>query len=58
MLYDCSGAELRDNFIRAIMIRQAIEEHHKNALIEELLRRVDECTNEFQQEKLAHDSLS
>ena len=29
-------------------------EHHKNALIEELLRRVDELTEDFNQEKLDH----
>lgn len=29
-------------------------EHHKNALIEELLRRLDELTEDFHQEKLDH----
>ena len=29
-------------------------EHHKNALIEELLRRLDELTDDFRQEKLDH----
>ncbi len=29
-------------------------EHHKNALIEELLRRMDELTEDFHQEKLDH----
>ena len=46
-----------------IALRQRYEllkgaEHHKNALIEELLRRVDELTDEFQQEKLDHDRES
>ena len=30
-------------------------EQHKNALIEELLRRVDELTDDFNQERLDHD---
>lgn len=29
-------------------------EHHKNALIEELLRRLDELTEDYHQEKLDH----
>lgn len=29
-------------------------EHHKNTLIEELLRRLDELTEDFHQEKLDH----
>ena len=42
-----------------IALRQRYEllkgaEHHKNALIEELLRRLDELTDDFNQEKLDH----
>ena len=42
-----------------IALRQRYEllkgaEHHKNTLIEELLRRLDELTDDFHQEKLDH----
>ena len=42
-----------------IALRQRYEllkgaEHHKNALIEELLRRLDQLTDDFNQEKLDH----